>query len=143
MTSMRLMMVMDEVNEIVTHESPSTSNSPNLFAEAQRMDSANSDIPNAMAMVMDNSGIVILFTQDDNAFVFGASEVKAVDFNNSGNVVFIFKPQVSGMPEDLREIRLHDRGSPEAVNIHTALLRSALPKELLVVVSIMKYFRPR
>ncbi len=136
-----LMMVADQVNEIViAHELPSTAISPNLFPEAQRIDSTNSDIPNGMAMVIDNSGMIILFTADD-AFVFGASEVKVVEFDNRGMVVFIFEPQLSGLPENLREIRLHDCGSAEAVNPHQRLLKTVLPKERLALVSSRKYFR--
>ena len=136
-----LMMVADQVNDIViAHESPSTSISPNLFAEAQRIDSTNSDIPNGMAMVIDNSGMIILFTADD-AFVFGASEVKAVEFDNGGTVVFIFEPHLSGLPESLTEIRLHDCGRPEAVKQHERLLETVLPEERLAVVSFRKYLR--
>ena len=135
-----LKMVAHQVNEIViTHESPSMLISPNLFAQARRIDSTNSDIPNGMAMVIDNSGMLILCTADDNAFVFGANEVEVVDLDNRGMVVFIFEPQLSGLPENLRQFRLHDCGRPEAVKPHQRLLKTVLPKERLALVSFRKY----
>lgn len=135
-----LKMVAHQVNEIViAHESPSTLISPNLFAQARRIDSTNSHIPNGMAMVIDNSGMIILFTTDDNAFVFRASEVKAVEADNRRIVVFIFEPQLLGLPENLRQIRLHDCGRPETVHAHRRLLQTVLPKERLLLVSFRKY----
>ena len=137
-----LKMVAHQVNEIViTHESPSTLISPNLFTQARCIDSTNSDIPNGMAMVIDNSGMIILFTAGDNAFVFGASEVEAVEFDSLGIVVFIFEPQLSGLPENLRQFRLHDCGRPEAINPHQRLLKTVLPEERLLLVSFRKYLR--
>ena len=137
-----LMMVVNQVNDIVyTHESPTTSMSPNDFEESQRIDSANSDVPNGMAMVFDKSGMIILFTADNNAFVFGASEVKVVETDSLGNMVFIFESQLAGLPENLREIRLHDCGEPKAIKSHKRMLRSLLPKGRVVVVSVKKYWR--
>lgn len=136
-----LVMVAHQVNEIViARESPSTSISPNLFAEAQRIDSTNSHIPDGMTMVIDKSGMIVLFTAD-NAFVFGASEIKVVEFDNRGIVVFIFESQLSGLPENLRQIRLHDCNRSEAVNQHQRLLNTVLPKERLVLVSVRKYHK--
>ena len=137
-----LMMVVNQVNDIVyTHESPTTSMSPNDFEESQHIDSANSDVLNGMAMVFDKSGMIILFTADNNAFVFGASEVKVVETDSLGNVVFIFESQLAGLPENLREIRLHDCGEPKAIESHKRMLRSLLPKGRVVVVSVKKYSR--
>ena len=94
-----------------------------------------------MAVVIENSGMIIPFTVDDNGFVFGASEVKVMELDNQGNVVFTFEPQVSALSEKLRELRLHDCGRPEAVNPHQILLKSLLSKERLVLVSLRKYHR--
>ena len=132
-----LIMVANQVNDIVNqHES--TSISPKDFPESQRIDSTNSDIPNGMALVFDKSGMIILFTAE-NAFVFGASEMKVVEFDNSRNMVLIFESQVAGLPENLREIRLHNCGQPNAVIAHRRLFKSVVPKGLVVVVSVTKY----
>ena len=56
-----------------------------------------------------------------------------VKFDNQGNVVFIFEPQVG--------FRLHDCCRPEAVNPHKRLLKSVVPKERLALVSVRKYHR--
>ena len=131
-----LIMVANQVNDIVNnHES--TSISPKDFEESQRIDSTNSDIPNGMALVFDKSGMIILFTAD-NAFVFGASEMKVVEFDSSRNMVLIFESQAAGLPENLREIRLHNCGQPNAVIAHKRLFKSVVPKGLVVGVSVTK-----
>ena len=94
-----------------------------------------------MAMVCDKSGMIILCMADNNAFVFGASEVKVVETDNSGNVVFIFESQLAGLPENLREIRLHDCGEFKAVEPHKRMLRLLLPKRRMVVVPVKNYGR--
>ena len=132
-----LIMVANQVNDFVNnHES--TSISPKDFEESQRIDSTNSDIPNGMALVFDKSGMIILFTAD-NAFVFGASEMKVVEFDSSRNMVLIFESQAAGLPENLREIRLHNCGQPNAVIAHKRLFKSVVPKGLVVGVSVTKY----
>ena len=111
---------------VTTHESPSTSISPNDVSEARRIDSANSDIPDGMAMVVDISGIFILFTAD-NAFIFGVNEVKVLELNIAGSMVIKFDQAVTGLPATLMELQLLDLGSPvEAWNRHQALLKSVL-----------------
>ena len=122
-----LMMIVGQVNGMVTtHESPSTSISPNDVSESRRIDSGNSDIPDGMAMVVDISGIFILFTAD-NAFIFGANEVKVLEVNIAGSIVIKFDQAVIGLPATLMELQLLDLRSPvEARNRHQALLKSVL-----------------
>ena len=122
-----LMMFAGQINEMVTtHESPSTSMSPNDVSESRRIDSGNRDIPDGMAMVVDISGICILFTAD-NAFIFGANEVKALVVNIARSMVIKFDKAVIGLPATLMELQLlHLRSPIEAINRHQALLRSVL-----------------
>ncbi len=139
-----LTMIVGQVKEIVTtHESPSTSVSPNLVSESRRIDSANSDIPDGMAMVIDISGIIILFTAD-NAFVFGASEVKVMEVDLFAGILIKFDQAVIGLPATLTEIRLLDRHSPvEVYNRHYQLLKSVLTEDRIAVVYPFKRQRTR
>ena len=139
-----LMMIVGQVNEIViTHKSPSTSISPSLVPESRRIDSTNSDIPEGMAMVVDISGIIILFTAD-NAFVFGASEVKAMEVDFYGSILIQFDQAVLGLPATLTEVRLLNRDSPTDVyNRHCELLEPVLTEDCVVVVYPFKRQRTR
>lgn len=125
-----LMMIADQVNDIVNkHESPSTSISPDEFEESQRIDSGNSDIPEGMALVVDISGILILFTVD-NAFIFGTNEVKVLEINIAGTMVIKFDQAVIGLPTTLMELQLLDLNSPaEVIKRHQALLKSVLTQD--------------
>ena len=137
------MAIVGRVNEIVTTNGPpstSTSISPSVVSESRRIDSVNSSIPDGMTIVIEKSGMIVLFTAD-NAFVFGASEVKVVEVDIRGMMVFIFEPQQSQIPENLIQLRLHDCGRPEIVNPHQRLLETVLPKERLALVSFRKYLR--
>ena len=122
-----LMMIVSHVNVMVTtHEAPSSSMSPKDVSESRRIDSGNSDIPDGMAMVVDISGIFILFTAD-NAFIFGANEVKVLELNIAGSMVIKFDQAVTGLPATLMELQLLDLRSPvEGWNRHQALLKSVL-----------------
>ena len=138
-----LMMIVSQVNRMVTNESPSTSISPNDVSESRRIDSVNSDIVDGMAMVVDTSGIIILFTAD-NAFIFGATEVKMLELNMYGSMVITFDQAVIGLPATLMEIRLLNLDSPiEIFNKHQALLESVLPGDRCVIVYPFKKRRMR
>ena len=138
-----LMMIVGQVNRMVTNESPSTSISPNDVSESRRIDSVNSDIVDGMAMVLDTSGIIILFTAD-NAFIFGATEVKMLELNMYGSMVITFDQAVIGLPATLMEIRLLNLDSPiEIFNKHQALLESVLPGDRCVIVYPFKKRRMR
>ena len=125
-----LMVFVGQVNDIVTtHEPPSTSISPSVVSESRRIDSANSSIPDGMTIVVDTSGIFILFTADD-AFIFGANEVKIIEVDLRGGILIKFEEAVKGLPATLMELRLLDLHSPvEVVNRHQALLKSVLTKD--------------
>lgn len=125
-----LMVIVGQVNDIVTtHEPPSTSISPSVVSESRRIDSANSSIPDGMTIVVDTSGIFILFTADD-AFIFGANEVKIIEVDLRGGILIKFEQAVKGLPATLMELRLLDLHSPvEVVNRHQALLKSVLTKD--------------
>ena len=141
-----LMMIVGQVNEMVTtHDSPSNSISPNDVSESRRIDSANSDIPDGMTMVVDISGIFILFTAD-NAFIFGANKVEVLELNMAGSMVIKFDHAVIGLPATLMELRLlnHDLDTPvEVFNRHQALLKSVLTKDRCVFVNPFKKRRMR
>ena len=138
-----LMMVVGQVNRMVTNESPSTSISPNDVSESRRIDSVNSDIADGMAMVVDISGIIILFTAD-NAFIFGANEVKALEIDIAGSMVIKLEQAVIGLPATLVEIPLLNLDSPiEVFNKHEALLKSVLPRDRCVSVYPFKKRRLR
>ena len=127
-----LMVIVGQVNEIVTtHEPPSTSISPSIVSESRRIDSANSSIPDGMTMVVDISGIFILFTADDNIFIFGANEVKSVELDLRCGIMMIkFEQAVKGLPANLMELRLLDLHSPaEVFERHQELLESVLTKD--------------
>ena len=126
-----LMVMVGQVNEILTtHGPPSTSISPSVVSESRRIDSANSSIPDGMTMVVDISGIFILFTADDNGFIFGANEVKIMEVDLRGGILIKFEQAVKGLPARLMELRLLDLHSPvEVVNRHQALLKSVLTKD--------------
>ena len=125
-----LMVIVGQVNDIVTtHEPPSTSISPSVVSESRRIDSVNSSIPDGMTIVVDTSGIFILFTADD-AFIFGANEVKIIEVDLHGGILIKFEQAVKGLPASLMEFRLLDLHSPvEVVNRHQALLKSVLTKD--------------
>ena len=139
-----LMMIIGQVNEIViTHESPSTSISPSVVPESRRIDSANSDIPEGMAMVIDISGIIILFTAD-HAFVFGANEVKVMEVDLTLSILIKFNQAAIGLPATLMEVRLLNRDSPTDVyNRHYQLLEPVLTEDRIVVVYPFKRQRTR
>ena len=126
-----LMVIVGSVNEIVTtHEPPSTSISPSVVSESRRIDSANSSIPDGMTMVVDISGMFILFTADDNIFIFGANEVKFMEVDLRCGILIKFEQAVKGLPASLMELRLLDLHSPvEVFNRHQALLKSVLTKD--------------
>ena len=139
-----LMMIVGQVNEMVTtHESPSTSMSPNDISQSRRIDSENSDIPDGMAMVVDISGIFILFTAD-NAFIFGANEVRVLELNIAGSMVIKFDQTVIGLPATLMELQLLDLHSPDEVsNRHEALLKPVLTKDRCEIINPFKRRRMR
>ena len=124
-----LMMIAGQVNGIVNgHEPPSTSISPNEFEESQRIDSGNSDIPDGMALVVDISGLLILFTAD-SAFIFGANEVKVLEINIAGTMVIKFDQAVIGLPITMMEVQLALKAPADVINRHLALLKSVLTQD--------------
>ena len=118
-----LMKIVDQFNE-----SQSTSISPKDVEESQRIDSGNSEIPDGMALVVDISGILILFTAD-NAFIFGANEVKVLEINTARSMVIKFDQAVIGLPAALMELQLGLNAPAEVINRHEALLKSVLPQD--------------
>ena len=130
-----LTMIVGQVNEtLTTHESSSTSISLSLVPESRRIDSANSDIPEGIVMVIDISGIIILFTAD-NAFFFGAGEVKVMEVDYFKGILIKFDQAVMGLPASLTEIRLLNHHSPiEVYKRHHGLLKSVLTEDRIALV---------
>ena len=117
--------------------------SPNDVSESRRIDSGNSNIPDGMAMVVDISGIFVLFTAE-NAFIFGANEVKVLELNMAGSMVIKFDQAVIGLPAILMELQLLDLGTPvEAWNRHQALLKSVLTQARIEYANPFKKRRTR
>lgn len=135
-----LMVIVSQVNEIVTtHGPPSTSISPSAVSESRRIDSANSSIPDGMTMVVDISGMFILFTADDNAFIFGANEVKILEVDLRRGILIKFEQAVKGLPASLMELRLLDLHSAvEVFKRHQALLKSVLTPDRIEHVNPFK-----
>ena len=127
-----LTVIVGQVNEIVTtHEPPSPSISPSIVSESRRIDSANSSIPDGMTIVVDISGIFILFTADDNIFIFGANEMKSMELDlRCGTLMIKFEQAVKGLPANLMKLRLLDLHSPaEEFERHQEMLESVLTKD--------------
>ena len=127
--------IVGQVNEtLTTHESSSTSISLSLVPESRRIDSANSDIPEGIVMVIDISSIIVLFTAD-NAFVFGVGEVKVMEVDYFKGILIKFDQAVKGLPASLTEIRLLNHHSPiEVYKRHHGLLKSVLTEDRIALV---------
>ena len=130
-----LTMIVGQINEtLTTYESSSTSISLSLVPESRRIDSANSDIPEGIVMVIDISGIIILFTAD-NAFVFGVGEVKVMEVDYFKGILIKFDQAVMGLPASLTEIRLLNHHSLiEVYKRHHGLLKSVLTEDRIALV---------
>ena len=132
-----LMKIVDQFNE-----SQSASISPKDVEESQRIDSGNSEIPDGMALVVDISGILILFTAD-NAFIFGANEVKVLESSSDKTLVMKFDQAVTGLPATLMELQLGLNAPAEVTNRHEALLKSVLTQDRIKFIYTSKRRRMR
>ena len=138
-----LTMITERVRQIlIIDQMPSMPISPSMFPGSRRIDSSNSDLQDTMAIVIDISGSIIVFSKDSDAFIFGAQDMRIMEEDLLGRITLVIDQAVSGLPASLQnEIRVLQRGPPDLYDRICRLLKGVLTEEHIATVSSLKRYR--